>query len=66
MFLAVAIPVEQRPDGEAMPEVVRARPGMIAAVPQRTPKADSGCNASAPSPTKPVSVETFSSMPSQA
>jgi hypothetical protein len=32
--LAVAIPVEQRPNGEAMPEVVHARPGMIAVASQ--------------------------------
>ena len=32
--LAFAIPVEQRPDGEAMTEVVHAWPGMIAWAPQ--------------------------------
>jgi hypothetical protein len=32
--LAVAIPVEQRPDREAMPEVVHARPSTIAAASQ--------------------------------
>ena len=32
--LAFAIPVEQRPDGEAMTEVVHAWPGMITWAPQ--------------------------------
>ncbi len=29
-----AMPIEQRPDGEAVPEVVHAWPGMIAGAPQ--------------------------------
>lgn len=32
--LAFAIPVEQRPDGEAVPEVVHAWPGTIVRAPQ--------------------------------
>ena len=33
-LLALAMPLEQRPDGEAVPEVVHARPGMIAGTSQ--------------------------------
>ena len=32
--LSFAIPIEQRSDGEAVPEVVHAWPGMIAGAPQ--------------------------------
>lgn len=33
-ILAFSIPIEQCPNGEAMTEVVHARPGMIASAPQ--------------------------------